>query len=175
MGQVPSWTVMLCCTKSVFPTWWSFCLDKTWYCLSNSANRLACALVTPSWQAFWKSLGAFFSSQLSPSILCYALLIDADESSNSEYCCQLQRLVSEVDATLPLAPDWLLLFASSTLSLRAIISFSGAVLCDVKQQESATSVRGGMVVFLIVCTRLPIGRPNQSVHTSSFILQLCLA
>ena len=88
--------------------------------------------------------------------------------------------------TSPLAPGRLILFANTTLSLRLSISPSGAWLCDVRRQDSATSVRGGMVVFLIVCTRLAISRPNRSVHTNSrspivttgrakSILQSCLA
>ena len=86
----------------------------------------------------------------------------------------------------PLRPDWFMLLASTTWSLKLSINSSGTWLCDVRRQESATSVCGGMVVLLIICTRLAISHLNRSVHTSSrspivttgrakFILQLCLA
>ena len=45
---------------------------------------------------------------------------------------------------LPLTPGRLMLFASTTLLLRPFISSSGAWLCDVKRQESVTSVRGSL-------------------------------
>ena len=69
--------------------------------------------------------------------------------------------------TLTLAPGRLMLFVSNTLLLRPSISPSGAWLCDVKRQETATSVREGMEILLIVCTWLAISHPNRSVHTSS--------
>ena len=72
--------------------------------------------------------------------------------------------------TLPLAPGRLMLLASTALLLRPLISLSEAWLCDVRWQESAASVRGRMVVFLIAYMLLSISRPNRSVHTSSHSL-----
>ena len=58
---------------------------------------------------------------------------------------------------LPLAPGQLMLFANKTLSLKSSIKqSSGAWLCDVRRQESASFVCGGMVVFLIVYAWLAI-------------------
>ena len=54
--------------------------------------------------------------------------------------------------TSPLAPGRLMLLTSTTWPVKLSINHLGAWLCDVRRQESATSIHGGRVVLLIVCT-----------------------
>ena len=153
MGRVPSWTGMLCCTRSVFSHILVILTEHSLVSCEQLCQPTYLFLGDSILVGFLKhslqvilNLGSCWGASFKPgclslSILCYVLFINTVQSSNSEICCQLQRLVGGLmlrTIPLPLAPGRLMLFASTTYSVRPSINLleHGCVMSDDRRVES---------------------------------------